>query len=124
MRIDLHVHSTASDGTKSPVEVMELARTAGLDVVALTDHDSAAGWAEAAGRAREVGVTMIPGMEISTKLDGAGVHLLAYLPDPTYEPFDAELRLILAGREGRLAAIVAQLREAGSVRRRRSGAPT
>ncbi len=113
MLIDLHTHSRASDGTDSPAEVMGKAHAAGLDVIGLTDHDSAAGWDQAASAAREIGVTFIPGMEISTKLEGAGVHLLAYLPDPTYPPLADELDRILAGRTGRLAAMLAQLRDAG-----------
>jgi len=80
--IDLHVHSTASDGTDTPAEVMEVAKAAGLDVVALTDHDSAAGWADASTAARRLGLTLLPGAEISCQLDGIGVHMLAYLYDP------------------------------------------
>ena len=113
MRIDLHTHSRASDGTQSPAEVVLLAARAGVDVVALTDHDSAAGWSEAQAAAVEVGVTLVPGMELSTKVDGAGVHLLAYLADPTYPPLADELTRILAGRTGRLGVIVAQLQSAG-----------
>lgn len=82
MLIDLHVHSTASDGTDTPAEVMEVAKAAGLDVVALTDHDSAAGWADASTAARRLGLTLLPGAEISCQLDGIGVHMLAYLYDP------------------------------------------
>lgn len=111
--IDLHTHSRASDGTDAPAAVMARAKEAGLDVVGLTDHDSAAGWDEAAAAAREVGVGLLPGMEISTKLNGAGVHMLAYLPDPAYPPLVDELAKILAGRSGRLAAMLTQLREAG-----------
>ncbi len=92
---------------------MALAACAGLDVVALTDHDSAAGWGEAALAADELGMTLVRGMEISTKLAGSGVHLLAYLPDPTYEPHDAELTLVLAGRAGRLESMLGKLRAAG-----------
>lgn len=113
MRIDLHSHSTASDGTQSPAVVVELAAAAALDVLALTDHDSAAGWDEPATAARSSGVILVRGMEISTKHAGAGVHLLAYLPDPTYPPLRRELRLILDGREGRLTSILSQLRLAG-----------
>jgi predicted metal-dependent phosphoesterase TrpH len=113
VRIDLHVHSTASDGTLTPTEVMERAAETGLDVVGLTDHDSPTGWAEAADAARATGVTFVPGMELSTKLHRAGVHVLAYLPDPTYPPLAAELDRIIAGREGRVAAIVEQLHDAG-----------
>ena len=81
MLIDLHCHSTASDGTDTPAEVIEVASAAGLDVVALTDHDSAAGWASASSTARRLGLTLIPGAEISCQVDGIGVHLLAYLYD-------------------------------------------
>ncbi len=113
MRIDLHTHSLASDGTDSPAEVMAQAARAGLDVIGLTDHDSAAGWAEASEAAAATGVTLVPGMEISTRCEGAGVHLLAYLPDPEYPPLRAELRRILDGRSGRLAAMLTQLQAAG-----------
>jgi len=115
VRIDLHTHSTASDGTLSPAGVVDLAVEHGLDVLALTDHDSAAGWDEAIARAEETGLTLVPGMEISTKLDGAGVHLLGYLPDPTHPGLAAELDRILAGREGRLTAMLTQLADAGVV---------
>jgi predicted metal-dependent phosphoesterase TrpH len=80
--IDLHLHSTASDGTDTPAEVIEKASAAGLDVVALTDHDTAAGWPSASKAARRLGVTLVPGAEISCQVDGIGVHLLAYLYDP------------------------------------------
>jgi predicted metal-dependent phosphoesterase TrpH len=83
-RIDLHTHSTASDGTDTPAGVVAAAARAGLDVVALTDHDSFAGWAEAAQAARRHGVTLVPGAEISCRAEGISVHLLAYLPDPTH----------------------------------------
>jgi predicted metal-dependent phosphoesterase TrpH len=113
VRIDLHSHSTASDGTRTPAEVVERAANDGLDVLALTDHDSASGWPDATAAARLVGITLVRGMEISTKYDGIGVHLLAYLPDPTYPPLHAELVRILAGRDGRLTSMLAQLRAAG-----------
>lgn len=113
MRIDLHTHSTASDGTVSPAGVVEAAAQAGLDVLALTDHDSAAGWEEAAVRAGELQLTLVPGMEISTRHEGAGVHLLGYLLDPTYPPLVEELDRVLAGRESRLPGILAGLVRAG-----------
>ena len=83
--------SRASDGTQTPTELVQSAARAGLDVVALTDHDTAAGWPEAAGAAAEAGVSLVPGIEISTRHHGRGVHLLAYLPDPTYPPLVEEL---------------------------------
>jgi predicted metal-dependent phosphoesterase TrpH len=113
VRIDLHVHSTASDGTLSPTQVLVQAASMGVDVVGLTDHDSRAGWAEAATAADAVGVKVVPGMEVSTKLHGAGVHVLAYLPDAGHRPLAEELARIIAGREGRLAAMVEGLRAAG-----------
>jgi predicted metal-dependent phosphoesterase TrpH len=84
-----------------------------IDVISLTDHDSAAGWQEAAAAARDEGVTFVPGLEISTKLAGAGVHVLAYLPDLSYPPLASELAKILSGREGRLAQMIEQLQAAG-----------
>ena len=113
MRIDLHTHSVASDGTQTPAELVEAAAHAGLDVVALTDHDTAGGWAEAAATAEATGISLVRGMEISTSLHGRGVHLLAYLPDPTYPPLVEALDLILAGRNARVPAIVERLREVG-----------
>jgi predicted metal-dependent phosphoesterase TrpH len=113
VRIDLHTHSRASDGTQTPDALVRAGAEAGLDVMALTDHDTAAGWAEAERAAQEVGVGLVRGMEISTRHDGHGVHLLAYLPDATYPPLDAELRKILDGRSSRLPAMVARLRELG-----------
>jgi predicted metal-dependent phosphoesterase TrpH len=113
VRIDLHVHSTASDGTLSPAEVMRYAADLEIDVIALTDHDSAVGWPAAAAAAQIEGVTLVPGLEISTKLRGSGVHVLAYLPDLSYPPLASELAQILAGRDGRLAGMISQLAAAG-----------
>ncbi len=82
MRIDLHTHSTASDGTESPAEVMAAAAAADLDVVALTDHDTVAGWAEAGEAAERLGIDLVRGMELSCQTRGRSVHLLSYLHDP------------------------------------------
>lgn len=113
MRIDLHTHSSASDGTDTPGDLVREAARAGLDVVALTDHDATSGWAEAQAAADEVGITLVPGLEISTVLEHRGVHLLAYLPDPSYPPLVAMLDRILAGRTERTPAMVGALREHG-----------
>jgi predicted metal-dependent phosphoesterase TrpH len=81
--IDLHAHSVASDGTDTPAAVIEAAAEAGLDVVALTDHDSTSGWVQAEAAARRLGVGFVPGLELSCRaVAGISVHLLAYLPDP------------------------------------------
>ena len=113
MRIDLHTHSAASDGTDTPGDLVRAARAAGLDVVALTDHDAMSGWDEAARVADEVGITLVPGLEISTKYDRRGVHLLAYLPDPAHPSLVEALDRILAGRTKRTPAIVDALRRHG-----------
>lgn len=113
MRIDLHTHSSASDGTDTPADLVRAAKAAGLDVVALTDHDATSGWAEAADAADEVGITLVPGLEISTKFRHRGVHLLAYLPDPTHPALAAALDRILVGRTERTPAIVDALRRHG-----------
>jgi predicted metal-dependent phosphoesterase TrpH len=94
MRIDLHTHSTASDGTETPAELLATAQAAGLDVVALTDHDTTAGWGPAEA-ARPRGLTVVPGMELSCRWfpddqPPISVHLLAYLFDPLHPGFAAE----------------------------------
>lgn len=113
MRIDLHTHSSASDGTDTPGDLVREAAAAGLDVVALTDHDAMSGWDEAQQVADEVGITLVPGLEISTRFHHRGVHLLGYLPDPTHPALVDELDRILEGRTARTPAIVAALREHG-----------
>ena len=107
MRADLHVHSNASDGTDPPAEVMRRAARAGLDVVALTDHDTVAGHAEA--RAAAGPVTLLPGMELSGRLDGRSLHMLAYLFDPGRPGLAAELTRIRDDRVLRARAMVDRL---------------
>jgi len=104
MRADLHVHSTASDGTDPPAEVMRRAARAGLDVVALTDHDTVAGHAEA--RAAAGPVALLPGMELSCRLDGRSLHMLAYLFDADQPELAAELTRIRDDRVLRARAMV------------------
>lgn len=82
-RIDLHLHSTFSDGVETPTHVMEVAKSQGLDIVSLTDHDTTAGWDEAREACTRLGMTFVPGIEFSAKVDGDSVHLLGYLVDPT-----------------------------------------
>ena len=113
MRIDLHTHSRASDGTQTPEELVRAAKVAGLDVLGLTDHDATEGWSEAARTAEEVGISLVRGVEISTKHLGRGAHLLAYLLDPTCPPLVAQLERILEGRSSRVPAMLDRLRELG-----------
>ena len=107
MRADLHVHSTASDGSDPPAEVMRRAARAGLDVVALTDHDTVAGHAEAAAAVGSV--TLLPGMELSCRLDGRSLHMLAYLFDADQPELAAELTRIRDDRVLRARAMVDKL---------------
>ncbi|KQR24950.1 MULTISPECIES: PHP domain-containing protein [Microbacterium] len=79
---DLHLHSSHSDGTEPPAEVMAAAHRYGLRTAALTDHDTTSGWAEAAEAATSLGMTFVPGMELSSRHRWRSVHLLAYLVDP------------------------------------------
>ena len=109
MRIDLHTHSTASDGTGTPAQVVQEAAESGLDVVALTDHDTTSGWAQAADAARAAGVDLVPGMEISCTYYGTSIHLLSYLHDPTFEPLLHELAHARTSRDSRARRIVDRL---------------
>lgn len=113
MKIDLHTHTDRSDGTDSPTELMENAKAAGLDVIAITDHDSTEGWKEADEAAKRVGITLVHGIEISTKLGGKSVHLLGYEFDPGYQPLAIELRKIIDGRNSRLPATLERLQGLG-----------
>jgi 3',5'-nucleoside bisphosphate phosphatase len=108
----MHSHSTASDGTCPPAEVMRRARAAGLDVIALTDHDTVAGHREAA-EALPPGLTLVPGMELSCQLDGHSVHLLGYLFDPAEEELARECAKIRESRVRRAEAMVERLAELG-----------
>ena len=111
-RADLHVHSNASDGTDPPAEVMSRAARAGLDVVALTDHDTVAGHA-AARQALPDGLTLLPGMELSCHLGEKSLHLLAYLFDPDDPELAAETRRIRDDRVLRARAMVDRLVDLG-----------
>jgi predicted metal-dependent phosphoesterase TrpH len=113
VRIDLHTHSRASDGTQTPEELVRAAKAAGLDVLGLTDHDATEGWTEAAHTAGEVGISLVRGVEISTKHRGRGAHLLAYLLDPTYPPLVEHLEKVLDGRSSRVPAMLERLRDLG-----------
>ncbi|MFE3993299.1 PHP domain-containing protein [Streptomyces goshikiensis] len=115
MRIDLHAHSTASDGTDSPAELVRNAAAAGLDVVALTDHDTVGGYAEAIAALHGIpaGLTLVTGAELSCRLDGIGLHMLAYLFDPDEPELARERELVRDDRVPRARAMVAKLRDLG-----------
>ncbi|MET7619445.1 PHP domain-containing protein [Streptomyces sp. NPDC005408] len=112
MRIDLHTHSTASDGTDTPAELVRNAAAAGLDVVALTDHDTTRGHAEAMAALPE-GITLVTGAELSCRIDGVSLHLLAYLFDADEPDLLRERELVRDDRVPRAQAMVAKLQELG-----------
>jgi predicted metal-dependent phosphoesterase TrpH len=112
VRIDLHTHSTASDGTDTPAELVLGAAAAGLDVVALTDHDTTRGYAEAIAALPE-GLTLVTGAELSCRIDGISMHMLAYLFDPEEPALLAERELVRDDRVPRAQGMVAKLNELG-----------
>ncbi|MFD9531389.1 PHP domain-containing protein [Streptomyces sp. NPDC060010] len=112
MRIDLHAHSTASDGTDTPAELVRNAAAAGLDVVALTDHDTVGGYAEAVAHV-PAGLTLVTGAELSCRLDGVGMHMLAYLFDPEEPEFARERELVRDDRTPRAQVMIGKLRDLG-----------
>lgn len=107
--IDLHTHSAVSDGTESPAELVRQAARAGLGTVAITDHDSTAGWAEAGQVAQQIGMNLIPGMEFSATNHGNIAHLLAYLFDPSNRMLVAEMAMVRAERVTRAERIVERI---------------
>ncbi|HWH25737.1 MAG TPA: PHP domain-containing protein [Pseudolysinimonas sp.] len=107
--IDLHTHSSVSDGTQTPAELIAAAVAAGIDVVALTDHDSTAGWDEAFEAARGTPITVVPGLELSTQIAGTSVHILGYLVDPAEPGLVEGTALIRAERLSRAESMVGRI---------------
>jgi hypothetical protein len=110
VRIDLHTHSTVSDGTLAPARVIEAAAQAALDVVALTDHDGVAGWPEASAAADRIGIEFVPGVELSCRWYGVepaiALHLLAYYVDPEDRTLVDEMARVRLARQHRAERIV------------------
>ena len=111
--IDLHTHSTASDGIYSPTELLQRAKDSGLRVLALTDHDSTGGLDEAAQAARKLDIDFIPGIEINTDVSGGEVHVLGYFPEHQRPAFQAVLQVLRDARERRGQRMVELLNEHG-----------
>jgi hypothetical protein len=111
--IDLHAHSTSSDGTRTPTEVVRLAAEIGLEVLALTDHDTIDGLAEARAAADEAGIELVPGVEFSATYEGSSIHVLAYYSDPADPEFVAELRRLRDDRFRRGELMVEKLQALG-----------
>ncbi len=112
--IDLHVHSTASDGTYTPRELVELAQKEGLKALALTDHDTLEGLAEAQKAAQEIRLPLVPGVEISVKFEGPGhCHILGYFIDSETPELKEALELLQKAREERNQKMVQKLQALG-----------
>lgn len=107
--IDLHAHSSVSDGTETPAELVAAGVAAGLGALAITDHDSTAGWADAIAAAHGTGLELVPGIELSTQLDYASVHILGYLVDPTNADLTAATAAIREERLHRAESMVARI---------------
>jgi 3',5'-nucleoside bisphosphate phosphatase len=112
VRADLHCHSSVSDGTDPPDVVMRRAAEASLDVIALTDHDTVAG-IRAAARSLPAGLTLVPGAELSCRMEGHSVHILAYLFDPGSDELAGEMAELRESRLYRARAMVEKLAELG-----------
>jgi predicted metal-dependent phosphoesterase TrpH len=113
MLIDLHTHSTASDGTDSPAGLMATAREAGLDVVALTDHDTTDGVDEAVAEGKTLGVEVIPGVELGTDSRSGDMHMLGLFLDYHDQQFQETMTRFREGRIARVHTIVSNLAEVG-----------
>jgi len=112
--VDLHCHSTASDGTLPPAAVVRLAVERGLSAMSLTDHDTVGGIAEAAGAAEKGGIDFLSGIEISAEFPRPGtMHLLGYGVNPEFESLRTLTETLIAGRDNRNPKIVAKLNEMG-----------
>ena len=113
--VDLHSHSTASDGTLPPAEVVRRAKDAGVVGLALTDHDTIAGLAEAADEAARLGITFVPGIEISavSPVEAGTLHILGYCIDPQNAVLTEMARQLIEARDNRNPQIIARLRELG-----------
>jgi 3',5'-nucleoside bisphosphate phosphatase len=113
MFVDLHCHSTASDGTLAPAEVVRLARRNDLSALSLTDHDTIGGIEEAAAEAAKLGIDFLPGIEISCEFDTGTMHLLGYGVEPGSEILRDLTRRLLAARDDRNPRIIRRLNELG-----------
>lgn len=111
--VDLHCHSTASDGLRSPAGLVTYAADRGLSVIALCDHDSTSGVAEATDTGRRLGVEVVPGVELSSEIEGLQAHILGYFIDPDSESLQREFRWMNETRQARIQQICANLNAAG-----------
>ena len=111
--IDLHTHTTASDGSYSPTELVQLARQSNLQAIAVTDHDTVAGLAEARQAASEIDLELVNGVEMSCQIQTGTLHMLGYFIDPENQPLQGLLDQLVNSRKKRNPQIVAKLNELG-----------
>ena len=111
--IDLHTHTTASDGSLSPTELVQQAAALGLSALAVTDHDTLGGLAEAQAAARPIGLDLVPGVELSVEDEGGRFHLLGYLFDPDNAPLQTALKTLRASRAARNEQMALKMAELG-----------
>jgi predicted metal-dependent phosphoesterase TrpH len=113
MLCDLHMHSTCSDGSFNVPELVQAVHAAGVSVFALTDHDTVDGFAQAFEEAKRLGLTLVAGVEISTRVDQLELHILGYGFDPQHPALIAKLGEQRQARHGRIPALVAKLNDLG-----------
>lgn len=111
--IDLHTHTTASDGTFTPSKLVQYAKERELAVLAITDHDSFYGVAEAEAEGKKVGVTIVPGIELSTSMDGYSIHVLGYFTNNADPLWQERVASVIFARDNRNVAMLAKLNELG-----------
>ncbi|WP_104204614.1 PHP domain-containing protein [Billgrantia saliphila] len=111
--VDLHMHSTASDGALAPGEVVALCAKRGIALMALTDHDTVAGVAEAENAARRLGILLLPAAELSTRWQGVGIHVVALLPTGVSGALETALAAQARAREARAVEIAARMEKLG-----------
>ena len=110
-RIDLHTHSIASDGRLTPTDLVQAARDRGLTAIGLTDHDTTSGLPEAEDAGSKLGVIIVPGVELSSTVDGREAHMLGYFIDPENDEFQTALADFVAQRFERVDRMIAKLAE-------------
>ncbi len=113
MSLDLHMHSWFSDGTKSPRELVQLAVNSGLSAIAITDHDTMAGIEEAIAAGGELGVEIVPGIELSVVQKRKPLHILGYFMDSAGAKFSTALKILQEERDNRNTKIISKLQKLG-----------
>ncbi|MBQ0064261.1 MAG: PHP domain-containing protein [Firmicutes bacterium] len=112
-RVDLHMHTTASDGTLSPEELLVYAKEKGIEYCAISDHDTMDGYLQGKEKAKELGLTLIPAIEISTGYRGIGVHVLGYCLDPLNPSLEPVLNFVQKDRVRRNHQMIQLMQEDG-----------